>query len=164
MIRQNFDIHPCRYCNNPCKGRQCRNCHIKMINNKQGECIDCSKIFNALRINGTKKQRCFDCQSIYTKHHISVCNICGNNYHAILKDGRKFAKCYNCYNEEFTNCKNCNKRCLKKYDICKDCLEVDKHNITLIESKCRNNNCENKTFYCFCKECFKDYRFVTTKF
>ena len=56
-----------------CYGFQCKNCHIKMIAEKQSNCIDCTKPFNAKRKNGTFKKRCFGCQDNYNKKYISKC-------------------------------------------------------------------------------------------
>ena len=46
------NIHPCPYCNVPCFGKQCKNCHNKMIEDKNAECIDCTEQFYALRRDG----------------------------------------------------------------------------------------------------------------
>ena len=54
----NIELHPCQYCGNTCKGKQCRECHLKMVEKKQGTCINCKNTFYALRIDGTKRQRC----------------------------------------------------------------------------------------------------------
>ena len=115
---QNNQLHPCKYCGNTCKGKQCKQCHIKMIS-RQNECLDCKKHFICLR--------CDDCNDKY-KNKLNKCPECDINYLNISKDGKIFEKCYDCYQKGFSNCKLCNKRCFKQYLYCKNCYETFKEN------------------------------------
>jgi hypothetical protein len=122
------ELHPCQYCGNTCKGKQCRECHLKMVEKKQGTCINCNSKFYALRIDGTKRQRCFDCQNVYNTKHISSCPICKKDYHAFLDDGRIFSKCYNCYQNSLVECKKCFKKNSNNQPLCKKCYQEEKIN------------------------------------
>ena len=90
-------LHKCELCDNLCKKKHCRVCYLKLLEDKQGECYDCKRLFYAIRIDGSKRKRCLDCQTKYNEKNISKCPLCDNNYHAHLDDGRFFDKCYNCY-------------------------------------------------------------------
>lgn len=109
-------LHPCKYCGNTCRGKQCKQCHIKMIS-RQNECLDCKKHFISLRCN--------DCNENH-KNKISKCPDCDINYLNISKDGKIFEKCYECYQKGFSNCKICNNKCFKQYLYCKTCYEKNK--------------------------------------
>ena len=166
------NLHPCQYCGNPCRGKQCKECHLKMVNNKQGNCIDCKKTFYALRSDGTKRQRCFDCQNNYNLKHICKCPICNIDYHAFLEDGRVFDKCFKCYQENLTECKNCSKKISNNQPLCRQCYHNEKNNLNLLsindsklddeyentykthERTCRTKNCMNITKYTYCKDCY----------
>lgn len=157
------EFHPCKYCGNSCRGRQCKLCHFKMYEEKKGDCIDCGKEFIALRPDGSKKQRCYECQNIYNQKYINACPTCGSNYHSISKDGRFFDKCYSCYQKTFSTCEKCNKKCLNKYNLCKDCYEISKQESFESERElkdCKTKNCPNKTYYTFCKDCYTNFNFV----
>ena len=70
MLETNFinkPVHPCIHCQNPCYGSQCKDCHLKMMSERQSNCIDCNTTFNALKKDGSKKKRCFECQKTYNK-------------------------------------------------------------------------------------------------
>jgi hypothetical protein len=144
------EIHPCKYCGNFCKGKQCRDCHLKMIST-QCECIDCSIKFIPLR--------CFNCENFQAKNSLNNCPECGNIFCSLSKSGKTFQTCYDCYQNDFSNCKKCNKRCLKKYSFCKQCYPLVK-NEEDIEKKCESKDCYNKTNYNFCQDCYKTFNFV----
>ena len=38
---RNMESHPCQYCETPCFGLQCKNCHLKMVAEREGDCVDC---------------------------------------------------------------------------------------------------------------------------
>lgn len=124
----NNELHPCQYCGKTCKGKQCKDCHLKMVEKKQGQCINCKNIFYALRLDGTKRLRCFDCQSIYNSKYISKCPICKIDYHAFLEDGRVFNKCYNCYKNTLIDCKKCSNKIPNNQQFCKNCYKQEKLN------------------------------------
>jgi hypothetical protein len=113
---KNNQLHPCKYCGNTCRGKQCKQCHIKMIS-RQNECLDCKKHFISLR--------CDDCNEKH-KHKFNKCPECDINYLNISKDGKIFEKCYECYQKGFSNCKLCNNKCFKQYLYCKTCYEKNK--------------------------------------
>jgi hypothetical protein len=168
----NNELHPCQYCEKTCRGKQCKECHLKMVESKQGNCIDCDKTFYALRSNGSKRRRCIDCQTTYNQKHISQCPICKNDYHAFLEDGRVFDKCYTCYQNSLIECKNCDKKISNNQPLCKNCYQEQKqYKVKLLsmddnisdgyentyknyERTCRTKNCQNITTYTFCRDCY----------
>jgi hypothetical protein len=175
-------LHPCQYCQKICKGKQCKDCHFKMIEKKQNICIDCNNTFFALRKDGTKRKRCTDCQEEYNKKYISVCPVCKEDYHAFLDDGRIFDKCYNCYKNTLTNeCQLCKYKTLDGQLFCKKCyIEQKNNNIRLLsfnddeisikdniyftntfkpyKRTCRNKDCDNISTFTYCKDCYIKYK------
>jgi hypothetical protein len=114
--------HPCQYCENMCFGSQCKNCHLKMIADRQSNCIDCNRIFLAKRKNGTYRKRCFECQEKYNAKYIAKCISCNNDFHAYLDDGRIFNRCLKCYKNSFKKCGNCDNMTHSDYVLCKICF------------------------------------------
>ena len=159
----NMVPHPCIHCEKPCFGSQCKECHLKMIAEREGDCIDCDTKFNALRKDGSMKKRCFECQKIYNKNHIAVCSSCNNTYHATLDDGRVFNKCFDCYRKSFHQCKNCDNTIKEEFDMCGDCFRKEKQKdwenkkvkseTSYPQQECRTNDCTNTTSYTYCKYC-----------
>ncbi len=175
------DLHPCQYCGKTCKGKQCKECHLKMIKNRQGNCVDCNILFLAVRLDGTKKKRCLECQNNYNNKYISKCYLCGNDYHAFLEDGRVFDKCYDCYKKSILECIICKEKTINNYTYCKTCYNEHKNKLYLlslnddkksydsdtthssISSKspikirvlhlCKNKDCKNRTLNEYCKSC-----------
>ena len=167
-------LHKCESCDNMCKRKQCRECYIKTIENKQGECYDCNKLFFAIRHDGTKRKRCLECQNAYNNKHISKCPICTKDYHAYLDDGRYFDKCYGCYQNTLKNCNNCTRKTLINQPLCKECYNTEKHTTLLSYSPtsstsaeltfkqftkiCKNDGCNNLTNFSYCKICYDNYK------
>lgn len=122
------ELHPCQYCETSCYGYQCKNCHFKMIENRQGNCVDCNKVFNAMRKNGSFRKRCLDCQNIYNTKYIAKCVTCNNDFHAFLDDGRSFEKCLPCYKKTFKNCDNldCTNNTREEFALCKSCYRTER--------------------------------------
>jgi hypothetical protein len=118
-------LHPCQYCETLCFGSQCKNCHLKMIAEKQSVCVDCNNYFNAKRKNGTYRKRCFGCQEQYNMKYISKCISCNSDFHAYLDDGRIFNKCLPCYKNSFKKCSNCDNMTRGNYLLCKTCFKND---------------------------------------
>jgi len=172
------DLHPCQYCERPCKGKQCRECHFDMLAYKQGQCCDCNKVFTAIRKDGSIKKRCNECQYSYNLKHISICPSCGLTYHAYLSDGRIFDKCYKCYQSSITKCQNCDKFAFNGYALCKQCYQETKKSdweeptihphvkrkkyqfddIISGILPCKKLDCLNFTNSTFCKECHNEYK------
>ena len=146
--------HPCQYCTKPCFGKQCKECHLKMVQTQQGNCQDCDKSFAAQRKDGSKRKRCMDCQEKYINKYISNCPDCNNSYHALLDDGRFFEKCYSCYKKSFHNCEKCEKQTKVIYALCRDCYFVEKQ-----QRYQYCNNCSDFT----CMDCRNNYKFRTLK-
>ena len=146
-----MEFHPCKYCGNSCKGKQCKQCHLKMIS-RNHDCIDCDIKFTSLR--------CFSCQDFHNKNNLSTCPDCSNLFLSFTKDGKCFQKCYECYQNGFANCKKCNKRCFKQYSFCKECYFTTKIDEVVLETNCKSKDCTNKTAYIFCQECYKNFNFV----
>jgi hypothetical protein len=117
---------------------------------RQYECIDCNIKFTPLR--------CFNCENFHIKNSLNNCPECGNIFSSFSKSGKTFQTCYDCYQNDFSNCKKCNKRCLKKYSFCKDCYSTVKNED--VEKKCESVDCDNKTNYNFCQDCYKTFNFV----
>lgn len=147
MSTFNKESHPCQYCDKPCYGKQCKDCHNSMIAKQSGQCTDCNETFRALRQDGTMRKRCLKCQEEYTKSFISVCS-CGTEYHNKTKDGRAFDKCFNCYNAQFKKCAKCDNKTLSKYSLCKECNDKK---IKTEMRKCIS--CVKMTLFTYCKEC-----------
>jgi hypothetical protein len=133
-IKTERQLHPCQYCKTMCYGFQCKNCHLKMIAEKQSNCIDCIKPFNAKRKNGTFKKRCFGCQDNYNKKYISKCITCNNDFHAYLDDGRVFDRCLLCYKNSFKKCNNCDNNTREEYSLCKSCYRNDEMTVPMVLS------------------------------
>ena len=156
----------CPNCPNMCFGKQCSDCHKKMIERTQGSCMDCEKLFYALRQDGTKRKRCKECQEDYNQKHISICAVCKNTYHAVLNDGRKFDKCYKCYQDSINKCEKCDKNAYgQKY--CRECYQNErqnKHEIIRVEKKCKSDNCSILTTYTYCKTCNDNLRSVSDQY
>ncbi len=157
-------IHPCQYCQAPCKGKQCRTCHLKMVSSLQGECIDCKENFFAKRKDGTMRKRCKPCQEKYAEMHYRNCPECSKEYHAFLDDGRVYDKCYDCYNKNLKKCEKCGANSFKG-DLCVPCYKTEREKkvspATRSSSKydkadsksCKTTGCKGVTFYTFCKSC-----------
>ena len=147
------ETHPCPYCEKPCRGKQCKECHLKMIEKKQTKCIDCDTIFNGLRPDGSMKKRCFECQKSYKTTHIKNCEDCIKEFHSVLSDGRIYNKCFDCYQKRINKCNNCDKRTFKDLPLCSECYQQEKSKNTYEEKPCKNSYCKNTTTYTFCSKC-----------
>ena len=147
---KNTEPHPCQYCDNPCYGLQCKNCHIKMVKDRSGICIDCNlSFFNALRKDGTKRQRCNNCQTEFEIKNIVQCPDCDKPY-----DGRIFQKCLECHKKSFRECESCPNMIKSKYVKCGECFRNDKPYINMFPLiDCGTIDCLNKTTYKYCKVC-----------
>lgn len=121
--------HPCQYCQKPCFGYQCKECHFKMIKDRQAICMDCNKTFYGMRKNGTFRKRCTDCQDNYNKKYICKCITCNNDFHAYLDDGRVFDRCLDCYKKSFKKCDRCDNNTREEYSLCKVCYIDERNNL-----------------------------------
>jgi len=155
-----LDIHPCQYCSEPCRGKQCKKCHFKMLSKMQSKCLDCDKIFVALRKDGSMRKRCLECQDEYTKKNYAKCAECDQQYHAIMADGRVFNKCFDCYKKSFTKCQmvSCDNTTYKGASLCSDCYKASKFTRERKTSpinyqNCKTDGCKNTTTYSFCRDC-----------
>lgn len=133
------DLHPCVNCGKTCKGKQCKECHFKMF---QSKCVDCEKVFNALRKNGTMRKRCESCQDHYNDKYVKKCPSCHIEFHDI---SGKYKSCLECYKSK--------KEEEKKYKESK---------VTREEKECKTRNCKNTTFYTFCKKCNDNKKYLDT--
>jgi hypothetical protein len=142
--------HPCQYCDKPCVGKQCKECHLKMIAKSKSKCVDCEQIFFAARKDGSLRERCKECQDKYNNQFMAKCPSCKNMYHAILKDGRIFDKCYECYKKGIIYCEsNCGNKTINGHSLCVGC-----HKASIKTGTCR---CGNYTVNGFLV-CFKCYK------
>jgi len=154
------EVHPCQYCSQPCRGKQCKACHFKMVSKMQAKCADCDKIFIALKKDGTMRKRCKECQDEYTKVHYAKCSECDEQYHAIMADGRVFNKCFDCYKKSFTKCEmeKCDNTTYKGAALCSGCYKSSKvsrerKNSPSMTQNCKTSGCKNTTTYSFCRDC-----------
>lgn len=156
--------HPCQYCGTSCFGKQCKQCHLKMIEIRSGICQDCDKSFLAQRKDGSKRKRCFECQAVYNQKYISTCPFCKSDYHAYLDDGRVFDRCFPCYQSTFHKCERCDNKTKGEFNLCKSCYEQDRQNRYFSDNttmlKCKNETCDNVSRYTFCKTCYDQKRIV----
>ena len=157
-----LDTHPCQYCAKPCRGKQCKECHLKMIAERSGICIDCNVSFHAKRQDGTTKKRCYTCQQSYASTHIGHCPGCGEKYHKMLADGRTFEKCYNCYQSSIGKCENCDNSTFNGFLLCRDChqkrptkkaSEYKKPSHEYDTHPCKTVGCVSSTTYAYCGDC-----------
>jgi hypothetical protein len=167
------DAHPCQYCGNSCYGKQCKQCHLKMLDSQKGVCMDCNVSFHAVRRDGSKRRRCTECQTAYNNKYISQCPDCNNTYHAYMEDGRVFEKCFGCYKKSLHKCTNCDNFTKFEYALCRNCYQtsdrgggggIGNGNGTnrrfhsspreLQLFKCNNEICENLTSKNLCKSCY----------
>ena len=155
------EVHPCQYCSEPCRGKQCKKCHFKMVSKMQAKCEDCDKIFIALKKDGSMRKRCKECQDEYTKKHYAKCSECDQQYHAIMADGRVFNKCFDCYRKSFTTCEmnNCDNTTYKGAALCSGCYKSSKavsrerKTSPVNPQNCKTTDCKNTTTYAFCRDC-----------
>ena len=158
MVVEKRELHQCPNdgCENSCFGKQCSECHIKMINERSNnfkDCCDCEKSFYAIRKDGSFRMRCRSCQEEYNNKHISICNFCGNSYHAKLANGKVYNKCYYCYQKSInTSCETCGDKSFGQ-KFCKPCYESTKQYHTYEKKKCDNTGCSNITTYPLCTSC-----------
>jgi len=165
------DIHPCQYCTKPCRGKQCKECHLNMVAKLQGKCGDCNKVFHALRKDGTSRKRCKDCHDAYLSKHYATCPDCSAQYHAFLEDGRVFDKCFECYNKSFSSCKKCSKRCFKDVELCSPCFQESKKSAQPArvaqvhgDKPCKTAGCKATTNYTFCRDCNYKNKNLTSEY
>jgi hypothetical protein len=173
--------HPCQYCKTPCFGKQCKNCHLKMMENRKGNCIDCKNEFNALRTDGTKRKRCFTCQEKFNETFVRICKDCNSQYRYMLNDGRKFNICFTCYQKKLKKCDKCDNMTFEKLPLCKICYNNDKKNFIketedqssssstssediVITKKCQTIDCDTLTSYTFCKNCHTKHKNISNEF
>lgn len=138
------DLHPCVNCGKTCKGKQCRECHFKMF---QSTCIDCEKVFNALRKNGTMRKRCESCQEDYNTKYVKKCPSCNIEFHDI---SGKYKSCLQCYKDGKEREKEEKKQRFQNKGI-KESKE---------EKECYNRDCKNTTIYKFCKKCNDNKKYL----
>ena len=145
-----LEPHKCLYCEKLCYGKQCKECHLKIINEKDGVCRDCKQGFkNATRKNGTKRQRCTPCQLLYNEIYIRSCPKCDNEYRAFSDSGKRYSTCFECYKNSFRKCAKCDNKIKEPYLYCLECY----NNKNSLLKKCKTADCTNDTRYVFCESC-----------
>lgn len=149
------DLHPCVNCGKACKGKQCRDCHLKMI---QSKCIDCDNSFNARRKDGTMRKRCVECQDSYTEKYIKKCPECETDFHDL---SGKYKSCLPCYkNQQEVKKAEYEKREAEREAKRKEAAEKwDKE-----KKACYSRGCKNMTIYKFCKPCNDDKKYMSNNF
>ena len=163
-INTKTDLHPCQYCEKPCRGKQCKECHMNMVKERTGECADCKCSFNAKRFDGTLKKRCTECHKTYIEKYISNCSNCGNKYRKVLDDGRIFDKCFDCYKENNKtkesimnkDCKTSGCKCKTVYTFCIKCNDYNKNlSSTYMTYTCQKCGIRGRGDYKLCEDCEK---------
>jgi len=145
------ETHPCQYCEKPCVGKQCKDCHFKMIAKSKGKCQDCEQIFFALKKDGSMRERCKECQDKKNAQFSAKCPECKNTYHAILKDGRIFDKCFDCYKAGIKMCSSgCGKKTINGHELCVGC-----HKESIKTGTCRCG-ADTVNGFSLCINCHKD--------
>ncbi len=146
-----IDLHPCVNCGKACKGKQCRECHLKMI---QSNCVDCDVSFNARRKNGTMRKRCENCQEGYNEKYIKNCPDCETEFHDLSE---KYKTCLPCYkNRQETKKQEYEKREAEREVKRKEAAERFEKE----KKECYNRRCKNMTIYKFCKPCNDDKKYL----
>lgn len=187
------DPHPCKYCSKQCYGLQCKDCHLKMEKELSGECYDCKKTFRAKKPDGKMRKRCRPCQEIYTETHVAPCKTCGEMYHQLLDDGRKFDQCYKCYQSSRVKCTQCENTTIKGKPLCVACHKKTLFKCTKCDNfaskerpmcvgcykehrseksekpvreshDCSTKGCKEKTSYQYCRTCNYNYRSATSDY
>ena len=166
-----FELHPCQYCEEPCRGKQCKKCHLNMMKERSGSCVDCECIFSAKRPDGSTKKRCFDCQNSYTEKHIAPCPDCEKNYHKVLDDGRTFDKCFECYQGSFSTCEKCDNKTFKGLPLCSECYKAEKEKAKSyrktspgLTKDCNTIGCQEKTTYPLCYKCNQEFKNASSQY
>lgn len=148
FIPQN-DLHPCVNCGKLCKGKQCKECHVKML---QSKCVDCNILFNARRRDGTMRKRCGECQTNFNNKFIRKCPDCNNEFHK----GKDYDTCLECFKQRKETEK-------KEYEEKKKLKDERKKKYEEMEKKkCQTKNCQNMTGYKFCQNCNKNRKELNT--
>ena len=178
---KNIEAHGCQYCSKPCFGLQCKDCHIKMVAERAGVCMDCSKTFSAKRKDGSMRKRCMECQTKFASENITPCIDCSKPFPSKRKDGTTKKRCFECQDifskENFKKCDSCDKSTWKEYSFCKDCVSARaaKRDATMsVKSsssggsakshKCSTATCNNMTTYNSCSECHRNFRYAANEY
>lgn len=164
-IKKTEEPHPCQYCSTPCFGKQCRGCHMKMIESRNGNCAECNKVFKAERFDGSRRLRCMDCHVSYSEKHFAPCPDCNKTYRWLHDNGTVYNRCSTCYNESKNKakCVVCNEGLFStRFDKCSTCYKksIDEKNV----NTCSTNGCENKCEKTFCRDCFNSRRTVSDQY
>jgi hypothetical protein len=149
-------LHPCVNCGKTCKGKQCKDCHLRMI---QSNCSDCEKPFNARRKNGTMRKRCGSCQDDYNEKYIRTCPGCSKEFNNF---GKNYQACLDCYKNRKENEKKEFERIKaekeeKRQARREEFEKMDKKN-------CQSRGCKNMTPYKFCKPCNDDRKYLDNNY
>ena len=119
------DLHPCQNCNKQCFGLQCKECHLKMVEEKKAnmtKCTDCDKSFNSKKLDGSKNTRCFECRKSWYKKNFKACPGCKENYRYLLDTGKTIDMCRGCYRSTmFHKCSTCDNTTHIKTTMCSWC-------------------------------------------
>ena len=167
-VEHNSKFHPCQYCEKSCIGMQCKDCHLKMVKDRNDDCIDCGTSFYAIKKDGTKRKRCFDCQNKFNNKYYKNCQDCSKSFRFVLDNGKVFDKCGSCYildkkkgedkkrnedDREMNDCRKCKKE-KTYYDLCRNCFRENKEitNIYMI-SKCIDCGQRGKGLFKYCCDC-----------
>lgn len=160
--------HPCQHCGKSCAGLQCKECHLKMISERNADCVDCGKSFYAMRKDGTKRKRCVDCQAKFNDKYYKNCPDCKISFRFTLDNGKVFDKCGSCHmkdkikeeetrrkeeEKKMNDCKSCKKE-KTFYDLCRKCFREQKETTDqYMLSKCFNCGQRYKGSFKYCRDC-----------
>ena len=167
-----MDLHPCPNCQFPCLGKQCKECHFRMVferNKNNNNCIDCGNEIES-EIRQTKGKRCRCCQITYNRNNTRKCKhiFCRKIF---ISWNSKFSYCKDCFfflkskNENF--CKDCTSVLYFKIENeklrCFTCIKKKKINMRTKKTFDNKHACNSKCVSCdknnailYCKDCFND--------
>lgn len=174
-----MELHPCPKCQFPCFGKQCKDCHFRMVfekNQYRNCCVDCR---NYIDSDYQHLRRCRNCYYSYMLKNKVKCNffLCKNVFDGrTAGDGKKKSYCNDCFsylkskNECF--CEDCSsvlyfnfekdknkcKTCIRKKKINMKTKSLDKKKFN--SSKCMGCNKNGHVLYC--KDCF-NHRLFSSK-
>ena len=160
--------HPCQYCGKSCLGLQCKECHLKMVSERNSDCIDCGNSFYALRKDGTKRKRCVECQGKFNDKYYKNCPDCKKSFRFLLDNGKEFSKCGECHmndrikredkkrkeeEKEMNDCRKCKKE-KTNYSLCRKCFREEKEMTDVyMLSKCVSCGHRYKGSFKYCIGC-----------
>ena len=166
-----MELHPCPKCHFPCFGKQCKDCHFRMVfekNQYRNCCVDCR---NHIDSDYQHLKRCRNCHYSYMLLQNRVkCKFifCKNIIKARSESCKKNSYCDHCFSHLKKNnecfCEDCSSVLYFNYEKdknkCRTCMKNKKINMrtkSLDKNKFNNSRCVgcNKNGHVlYCRDCF----------